>query len=102
MQVSQDMEHQHRLLKYLRREILPSTHCPGCGCGQVLNSFANSIDDLRIDPDEIISDYRWVPVDELPNLAANLGQLPLDWAGWGQFRAPAHQAAFSWLCENPL
>lgn len=46
---------EHRLLKYLRREILPSTHCPGCGCGQVLNAFVNAIDDLAIDPREIIS-----------------------------------------------
>ena len=49
------MEHQHRLIKYLRQEILPTTHCPGCGCGQVLNAFANAIDDLRVDPDNIIS-----------------------------------------------
>ena len=46
---------EHRLLKYLRREILHSTHCPGCGCGQVLNAFVNAIDDLAIDPREIIS-----------------------------------------------
>jgi 2-oxoglutarate ferredoxin oxidoreductase subunit beta len=46
---------EHRLLKYLRREILPSTHCPGCGCGQVLNAFVNAIDDLAIDPRAIIS-----------------------------------------------
>lgn len=46
---------EHKLLKYLRREILPTTHCPGCGCGQVLNAFVNAIDDLRLDPDNIIS-----------------------------------------------
>ncbi len=46
---------EHRLLKYLRQEILPSTHCPGCGCGQVLNAFVNAIDDLKIDPDTMIS-----------------------------------------------
>lgn len=48
-------EPQHRLLKYLRQETLPTTHCPGCGCGQVLNAFVNAIDDLEVDPDEIIS-----------------------------------------------
>jgi 2-oxoglutarate ferredoxin oxidoreductase subunit beta len=48
-------EAEHKLLKYLRREILPTTHCPGCGCGQVLNAFVNAIDDLRIDPRNIIS-----------------------------------------------
>lgn len=46
---------EHHLLKYLRREILPTTHCPGCGCGQVLNAFVNAIDDLKIDPRDMIS-----------------------------------------------
>lgn len=45
----------HPLLDYLRREILPTTHCPGCGCGQVLNAFVNAIADLEIDPKNIIS-----------------------------------------------
>lgn len=49
------MIEEHRLLKYLRREILPTTHCPGCGGGQVLNAFVNAIDDLGIDPSELIS-----------------------------------------------
>ena len=49
------MEHEHKLLKYLRQEILPTTHCPGCGGGQVLNAFVNAIDELRIDPQNIIS-----------------------------------------------
>jgi len=48
-------DQEHELLKYLRREILPTTHCPGCGCGQVLNAFVNAIDDLKIDPASIIS-----------------------------------------------
>ncbi len=48
-------EYKHKLLGYLRREILPTTHCPGCGCGQVLNAFVNAIDDLEIDPKNIIS-----------------------------------------------
>ena len=46
---------EHSLLKYLRREILPTTHCPGCGCGQVLNAFVNAIDELQIDPREMIA-----------------------------------------------
>jgi len=46
---------EHKLLKYLRQEILPTTHCPGCGCGQVLNAFVNAIHDLEIDPRTIIS-----------------------------------------------
>ena len=46
---------EHGLLKYLRREILPTTHCPGCGCGQVLNAYVHALDDLQIDPKDIIS-----------------------------------------------
>jgi len=49
------MEQQHHLLGYLRQEVLPTTHCPGCGCGQVLNAFVNAIDDLKIDPKSMIS-----------------------------------------------
>ena len=41
---------QHRLLHYLRREILPTTFCVGCGGGTVLNTFANAIDEMAIDP----------------------------------------------------
>jgi len=48
-------QQKHKLLEYLRQEILPSTHCPGCGCGQVLNAFVNAIHDLEIDPRTIIS-----------------------------------------------
>ncbi len=49
------METRRNVLDYLRREILPTTHCPGCGCGQVLNAFVNAIRDLQIDPDNMIS-----------------------------------------------
>ena len=48
-------EPEHELLKYLRQEILPTTHCPGCGCGQVLNAFVHAIHDLELDPGNIIS-----------------------------------------------
>ncbi|MFQ5805846.1 MAG: thiamine pyrophosphate-dependent enzyme [Phycisphaerae bacterium] len=43
------------MLRYLRQEILPTTHCPGCGCGQVLNAFMHAIHDLEIDPKNLIS-----------------------------------------------
>ncbi len=46
---------EHRLLKYLRRDTLPTTHCPGCGCGQVLNAFVTAMDDLGLDPNDMIS-----------------------------------------------
>jgi 2-oxoglutarate ferredoxin oxidoreductase subunit beta len=41
---------QHRLLPYLRREILPTTFCVGCGGGTVLNVFTHAIDEMHIDP----------------------------------------------------
>ena len=45
---------QHRLLPYLRREILPTTFCVGCGGGTVLNAFTHAIDEMGIDPRRII------------------------------------------------
>jgi len=48
-------ERKHPLLKYLRQEILPTTHCPGCGGGQVLNAFVNALNDLEVDLKDIIS-----------------------------------------------
>lgn len=46
---------EHRLLKYLRKELLPTTHCSGCGCGQVLNAFVRAVDELAIDPKDIVA-----------------------------------------------
>ncbi len=48
-------EVKHPLLGYVREEILPTTHCPGCGCGQVFNAFLRAIDDLGLDVREMIS-----------------------------------------------
>jgi 2-oxoglutarate ferredoxin oxidoreductase subunit beta len=45
----------HRLLKYLRQDIMPTTHCPGCGGGQVLNAFVNAIDELEIHPKDLLA-----------------------------------------------
>jgi 2-oxoglutarate ferredoxin oxidoreductase subunit beta len=44
----------HRLLSYLRQEMLPTTFCVGCGGGTVLNCFAQAIDEMRIDPRTIV------------------------------------------------
>ncbi len=41
--------------KYLRKEILPTTHCAGCGGGLVLNAFVRAIDDLKIPREAIIA-----------------------------------------------
>jgi 2-oxoglutarate ferredoxin oxidoreductase subunit beta len=45
---------QHRLLRYLRREVLPTTFCVGCGGGIVLNAFAHAINEMKIDPRKIV------------------------------------------------
>jgi 2-oxoglutarate ferredoxin oxidoreductase subunit beta len=42
-------------MKYLREEIFPTKFCVGCGCGTVLNSFAHAIDELGLDPKNIVS-----------------------------------------------
>jgi len=42
------------MVKYLRKEALPTALCPGCGGGTVLNAFANAIDQLKIDPRDLV------------------------------------------------
>ncbi len=44
----------NNLLKYLRTEILPTEFCAGCGCGTVLNIFCHIVDEMKINPDDII------------------------------------------------
>ncbi len=44
----------HRLLKYLRQEIMPTTFCVGCGGGTVLSVFATAVDEMGLDPKEMI------------------------------------------------
>ncbi len=43
------------LRKYLREEKLPHMFCPGCGCGQVLNTFLQVIDEMQIDLDSTVA-----------------------------------------------
>jgi 2-oxoglutarate ferredoxin oxidoreductase subunit beta len=45
---------QHRLLPYLRQEILPTTFCVGCGGGTVLNAFAHAVDEMHLDPRQMV------------------------------------------------
>ncbi|RKY85698.1 2-oxoacid:ferredoxin oxidoreductase subunit beta [candidate division KSB1 bacterium] len=45
----------HPMDKYLRTEIFPTAFCPGCGCGTILNLYTHAIDELGINPEEIIS-----------------------------------------------
>jgi 2-oxoglutarate ferredoxin oxidoreductase subunit beta len=42
-------------MKYLREEIFPTKFCVGCGCGTVLNCYAHAIDELGLDPENIVS-----------------------------------------------
>jgi 2-oxoglutarate ferredoxin oxidoreductase subunit beta len=45
---------QHRLLPYLRRAILPTTFCVGCGGGTVLNAFTHAVDEMGLDPRQMV------------------------------------------------
>lgn len=45
----------YRLKHYLREELLPTAFCQGCGCGTVLNAYAQAIEELQIDPRDIVS-----------------------------------------------
>lgn len=45
---------QPRVGKYLREEILPTAFCPGCGCGTVLNCFAKTVEDMGLDPKQMV------------------------------------------------
>lgn len=45
----------YRLKHYLREELLPTTFCQGCGCGTVLNAYAQAIEEMQIDPKNMIS-----------------------------------------------
>ncbi len=46
---------EHKNLKYLRKELLPTAFCAGCGCGTVLNVFCSALEELGINPNDIIS-----------------------------------------------
>jgi len=45
---------EHPLVKYLRPGTIPSTFCPGCGCGMVLNCLLRAIEKQGTDPKELI------------------------------------------------
>ncbi len=40
--------------KYLRKDMLPTIFCPGCGIGSALQYTLRAIDDLKLNPDEIV------------------------------------------------
>jgi 2-oxoglutarate ferredoxin oxidoreductase subunit beta len=45
---------EHPLAKYLRPGTVPSTFCPGCGCGMVLNALLRAVDHLKLDPVDMV------------------------------------------------
>lgn len=44
-----------RMERYLRLDIFPTTFCPGCGCGTILNAFIHALDNLNIPPEETVA-----------------------------------------------
>ncbi|UCD17191.1 MAG: 2-oxoacid:ferredoxin oxidoreductase subunit beta [Candidatus Zixiibacteriota bacterium] len=44
----------HRLMDYIREEIMPHRFCAGCGCGTVLNVFVNAVEGLALDPARMV------------------------------------------------
>ena len=42
------------LQKYLRKDLMPTMFCPGCGNGQVLNYTIRAIDDLNIPQSNLV------------------------------------------------
>ncbi|WP_010477752.1 2-oxoacid:ferredoxin oxidoreductase subunit beta [Thermococcus zilligii] len=52
--MAREIYSKYPLIKYLRKEALPTALCPGCGGGTVLNAFANAVDQLKIDPRDIV------------------------------------------------
>ncbi|MEE8576688.1 MAG: thiamine pyrophosphate-dependent enzyme [candidate division Zixibacteria bacterium] len=40
----------HRLMDYVREDIMPHRFCSGCGCGTVLNAFTNAVEGIDLDP----------------------------------------------------
>lgn len=45
---------EHPLSRYLRPGTMPSSFCPGCGCGMVLNALLRAVDRLRLDPADMV------------------------------------------------
>jgi 2-oxoglutarate ferredoxin oxidoreductase subunit beta len=46
---------EHPNLKYLKKGSTPHMFCPGCACGQILNNFLYAIEDLGINPNNIVT-----------------------------------------------
>ncbi|MBU8933503.1 MAG: 2-oxoacid:ferredoxin oxidoreductase subunit beta [candidate division Zixibacteria bacterium] len=44
----------HRLMDFVREEIMPHRFCTGCGCGTVLNVFINAVEALELDRTKMV------------------------------------------------
>jgi len=44
----------HRLMDFVREEIMPHRFCVGCGCGTVLNTFVNAVEGIGQDPTKMV------------------------------------------------
>ncbi len=47
-------EYRHRLMDYVREEIMPHRFCVGCGCGTVLNAFVNAVEEIGLEPTKMV------------------------------------------------
>lgn len=47
-------EYRHRLMDFVREEILPHRFCAGCGCGTILNVFTNAVDGIGLEPAKMV------------------------------------------------
>jgi 2-oxoglutarate ferredoxin oxidoreductase subunit beta len=46
--------YRHRLMDFLREEIMPHRFCVGCGNGTVLNAFTNAVEGIGLDPRDMV------------------------------------------------
>jgi len=47
-------EPRHRLMDYVREDIMPHRFCVGCGCGTVLNAFVNATEGIGLEPSRMV------------------------------------------------
>lgn len=47
-------EPRHRLMDYVREELMPHRFCVGCGCGTILNVFTNAVADIGLEPARMV------------------------------------------------
>ncbi|UCC45459.1 MAG: 2-oxoacid:ferredoxin oxidoreductase subunit beta [Candidatus Zixiibacteriota bacterium] len=47
-------EPRHRLMDYVREEIMPHRFCVGCGCGTILNVFTHAVAEIDLDPARMV------------------------------------------------